>query len=476
MQAAHSRPFVVGACCAVVLYASLVYTRGFGWDGDSVANGAQFVRLLNPGLHECTNLATHPKLFMILLFGLTYLLSGHFYLTTAAAIVLNALMWGFLCQWVHERRGLWPLTLLILVASKWWHPAVINADNPAFSVPLLLMGLCFYFGKGRKRAGVLMLAFSSMFRSGAELVLLPIVGWELWRGNREVWPHVAALAFLLPLTWFSYLLGFPDKESFVQQCVHAYRASESPTPYAWRIVSTYCEQVVATLALQPVAVILLAAVGAVRSIVTRSSAVAIWLAPAASLTLAAGAFVYGVTLNYIEFPKLMEYYLVLPFLAGCAIPWPGSLVDRLRHGLRAVIGWGFLAAVVVFAIWLALGLGRRDRGEYEAHVDGSGKLGWRSLRGVPEVIERRMPSRPNRRALVDADNDVFFFLDVGLHVSKIDVVADREALDAIDLSPYDLVLLNADKLAGASEALRRQLSGFERVEIDGRVLLIAGGR
>ncbi len=464
----RARPFVFAACCVGVFYGVMLHYRGFGWDGDSFVNAAQFVRLVTPRLHEYSHLDTHPKLGMILLFGLAYRLTGSFDLTTLLCIALNAAAVGLLCRWVMRARGCWLLTLALMLMGRWWHPIVINADNPGFSVPLLFMGLAFYFAERQKWVGLACLALSSLFRPGAEFVVAGIAAIELCRGNRRIWPHALVLAVLLPLTSFSYLLGFPDKASFLRECV--YHMPERPTPYAWRVVAAYLSQLARTPALHPTLVILLAAAGAVRCVRRRSTALAVLLAPLASLALGVGAFVYGVTYN-IHFAKTMELYLMFSFFAGCAVPPLHVVVRRLTPSLRLGLAWTLVAVVAAAGVWRARDLGLRDAGEYEAHPNGTGELQWRSLRDVAELIGEQFPHGCGR-ALVDRKNQVFFFLDAGSRVAGVDLLRRKESLRDVDMSRYDVIVVNVDARRPGAHMLGGDAGDFQVIVAEGRLVAI----
>ncbi len=63
-----------------------LFLRGFGWDGDSLGNACQFVKLVNQNIFEARFGGGVPKIMSIFTFGIIYQIFGSLYVLTFLSI------------------------------------------------------------------------------------------------------------------------------------------------------------------------------------------------------------------------------------------------------------------------------------------------------------------------------------------------------------------------------------------------------
>lgn len=466
------RPFLLGCAGSAAYFAVLIHFRGFGWDGDSIINAAQLYRLFIPELYESYLCGTHPKFLMMVLFGSVYKLTGTFHVTTIVSVILNSVMIGLMCKWVKERGGIWLISLLGFVLSLSWSVLVIDVDNPALSIPFNFIGLYLYFHASQRRLGILCLAISSLFRPGAELVLFVIILWEVYQRNFKIKLHCVVLGILLLSSYFGVYLGHPSKLAVLQCLITPYVAV---APFSYQAVEAYFRTVRVVFTTTPYfpVFLILALIGTGRLLYGRNLALASILAPVSSLFVLMGALNFGVIVNF-RYDKLMEFSLLVPLLAGFAIPqWLATVKWKFPANLRSAAGILAFGMVFLLATDSAVSYGKRYRGSYQTHTNGTGTHRWINLRGVEGIIKQKVSNATDLAALVDVENEVFFFLDVGPILSRIDIFKGAQNIVNYPLDNYDIIVINADKLADMPKSALQSLQCFQKIPLSsGRVLFL----
>ena len=412
------------------------FRRGFGWDGDSFVSAAQLVKLLNPSLYGTVDAGTHPKFLSILFFGLVYLGTGSFYLLSLAAITLHAGAVALVCHWIRAEGGAWFPAWLLLVANIEWNAIVINADNPGFSVPFLLMGLYFFVHRSRQNLGALLLLGSSLFRPGADLVLGVLLLREFLRGNRRLAPAGVCLALGLLHTWFGLYLAYPAREQFLQLCLYFIPGSQALVPYykgSWHVLPPYFEAVRDGVSPLTAALLILPALLGLTEIIRRSSSVwCLALLPLVTLLYPLGSFMYGVITVHVD--KVRETALLLPvFAAFCDFRAGAELLGRWGRAAGAAAGLALMA-------WLWVE-GTKMNGQYQSNPDGSGLTHWRNLRGLAAAVHHA--GIEGKFSVLTGQSDLtFLVLDNGFHLKDVSLLP---AGPAGGYEGWDVVLLRREK-------------------------------
>jgi hypothetical protein len=199
--------------------------RALPIDGDTVVSAAQFQKLVHFQLFGTPDSGTGPKLLMIAVSGLSYVLSGGFDLLRALATVFMAWFSARLSK-EFRRQGtsatFFPVFLLMAIP---WSTVVLTADNPAFSVPLICLALLAAQESRFTRALVLFTA-AQLFRPGAELIA-PLILWIAVREFRwqpamrkkTIAIGTLVLAIMFLHLKFGYLLGYRTWNDYLAECV-----------------------------------------------------------------------------------------------------------------------------------------------------------------------------------------------------------------------------------------------------------------
>lgn len=193
-----------------------LYFRGFGWDGDTLISGTQFIKLLNPALRGLQDGGTQPKILMMVLVGILSQVDHNFILLTFLCIILNSVMVGVLCNWTKKEGGNWWIVLLAICLNLNYLLLIINCDNPAFSIPFIFFGLYFYFNLKEKLKGILFLVISSFFRPGAELIIIILFLKELYyKNNKYIIQNLLAISVCFIHSYYGWFLSYPNKEVYL---------------------------------------------------------------------------------------------------------------------------------------------------------------------------------------------------------------------------------------------------------------------
>lgn len=278
--------FLIYFIASASLYGVFLYCRGFGWDGDSVISATQFVKLVNPSIYGLYDGGAQPKLLTILVFGAMYQLAHNFVYLTLLAIFLNAFMVA--------------VAFLGFSINIYWYQIVINCDNPAFSIPFAFIGLYLYFHLHREIAGVILLLASSLFRPGAEIILLSILFLRLMKrdkANKETLMVILASIIGVLHSLYGYLLAYPTKEAFLSATVTFFPEASSQIArfrYSPLVLLVYLKTIVLQ-ATKPNIILFLpfAVIGTFNIFRKNISIKYLGLGILSTLIQPAGAFVYG---------------------------------------------------------------------------------------------------------------------------------------------------------------------------------------
>ncbi len=201
----------------------------------------------------------------IALFGSVYQLTHNFQYLTLLAILLNAFMVATLSLGERTGGASW-IAFLGFSINIDWDQIVVNCDNPAFSIPFAFIGLYLYFHLHREIAGVVNLLVSSLFRPGAEIILVFILFLRFIR--KEKADKVTLIAFLAIVmgalhALYGYLLAYPTKEAFLSACVTYFPQASSQIAtfqHSPRVIRPYLETAISQAAKPTTLVLLLFAV------------------------------------------------------------------------------------------------------------------------------------------------------------------------------------------------------------------------
>lgn len=418
-------------------FCAFLLGRGFGWDGDSIISACQFVRILNPGIFAAKLPIAQPKLMSICTFGIFYQIFGNLYALTFLSIILNSLMAALICKWVSDSGGLWFVTMLGLVTYIGWLDLVVSCDNPALSIPFVFYGLYFYFHKKRKITGSLLLFMASLFRPGPEIILLLIMFVELRGNNRNAMMYLLLFSLFsagLLHTLFGYKLAMTKEEH--TKAVLTMGATERYR-YSLMAIWPYFKSIFTSQLIKPRAIVLsiLSLFGIMRLMRTRNDIKYSALSVFTGYLLPAGTFLYGITGFSPAYH--IEVVILLAVFSGFFC-YKSALFRNILNRLKHKAALKTVAVLILIAVIALVGL--RRHGSYEANPDGSGILKWKGLSKVKPLL----PEKTKIRAAIFYDDVVFFILDVGWRLEKLDLLYNARDVQAIGHDDYDAILLNRD--------------------------------
>jgi hypothetical protein len=465
----------------VAAFASLFFIciRGWGWDGDSVISATQFVRLLNPSIYGIDDGGTHPKLLCIVLFGVTYQLAGSFVPLTLLSVLLNASAVALVCKWIQETQGNWLLALAGFAINIPWHSMVASCDNPAFSVPFLFAGLYFYCHGPRIALGAVLLLISSLFRPGAELVLLVLLAVNVLKREyttRRLLVQIGCLAAAVAHSVYGFYLAYPSADQFRRLCVTYFPGAAEQVPvykHSLAVVVPYVQNVVSLIQYNYCYSIFLlpAAAGVYRVLREKTSFRLFLLVPVSTFVLLAGAFAEGTIIN-MQPQKVMEYGWLMIAMASF-FRWDGQtrvVASRVNERMRTAVAT--MLVVLTAAIVIGLRIQYPFCYLYEVNPDGSGGLKWRELKDTGRLLRSRAAGE-KYRALISRLDRPFFTLDAGLRARSLDCF-DGIALSTQSVQNYDVIL--TPNTASNLTALINSSGAFEGFPADvSRCLFVRKG-
>ncbi len=432
----NNKVIIISFLISILCYTIYVIFRGFGWDGDSFISASQYQKLIGSDLYGMIDGAAHPKILSVLLFGIVYQLSGGFYLLTILAILLNTLMITTIVSWVNREKGIWVITLFGLLINIPWTKIVVNCDNPAFSTPFIIFGL-YSISKNKIIKGAIFLTISSLFRSGAEFIILFILITQLFNKNLKN-TLILGAAFIVSAihTYWGYLLIYPTKEIFWKFTWKSLHTPESIAKYQYSLNTfiPYINSIIKQLFNKyNILFIVPSIIGMIKLFSKRNSIKFILLTPLASFILVIGSFIYGISHNIYE-TKHMGYTILLPVLAAFAID--NSIVHKIGLKTKVIITSGVLLSVILFSAFT----GNLKKGEYETNVNGTGTIGWTNIRDIRQDVKSLFPS-DKINILTSYTYLNFVFLDVGEYAYNVDVIKSAKEIDFSIISKYNLIII-----------------------------------
>ena len=423
--------FILSIAC----YVAYVLFRGFGWDGDSFISASQFQKLIGSDLYGTIDNAAYPKLLSVLLFGIVYQLSGGFYLLTIIAILLNALMITTLVSWVNQEKGIWLIALFGLLINIPWTKIVVNCDNPAFSIPFIIFGL-YYVSKDKFILGTIFFTISNLFRPGAEFVLIFIFIIQLFNKNfKNVLILGIGLAVSIIHTYWGHLIIYPSKELLWNLLGYTQITNISITKYKYSPIALipYISSIIKqSLSKYSILFIIPFIAGVIKLLRKQNSVKLLFFSPLESLIMPLGLFAYG--LYNIKAYQHMGYTIVLPVIAAFSIN--RSFLEKIGFKTKMIFTSAILISVVLFSVFT----GNLKRGDYEAHVDGTGKIGWTNFPRLKNEVMLIFPSE-KLNILTAHQYLTFVILDIGKFANNIDVVRNKTEIDYSITAKYDLIVL-----------------------------------
>ncbi len=414
-----------------------LFLRGFGWDGDSLGNACQFVKLVNQNIFEARFGGGVPKIMSIFTFGIIYQIFGSLYVLTFLSIFLNSLMLTLICKWVYKNGGYWFITMVGLLANVLWLTMVTTCDNTAFSLPFNFFGLYCYFHKNNKIMGSFFLLMASLYRPGPEIILFIIILIELFRKNRDM--RLIAFIFLLFIigivhTCWGYRLSYLTYESFINQVSLPYY--DLTYRHSVKAILPYLQGIVIQIT-RPSAFIffILSIFGFIRIIKKPKDIKFSGLSIFASYLVPMHTFTFGnygsATWYYMEFTFFFAIFAAFFCYRNTFFE---NIVARLKY--KSILKIIIILVLLIFIFHKGL----KMRGSYEVNPDGSGVIGWKSLSGVKKMIK----DRSNLSAVVMSKDALFCILDLGLKLKKLDVLDNLKDVQNIQYYNYDIIILRRD--------------------------------
>lgn len=432
----NNKVAIISFIIALSSYTVYILFRGFGWDGDSFISASQYQKLIGSDLYGIIDGGAHPKILSVLLFGLVYQISGGFYLLTILSILLNVLMIATLTSWIYKEKGIWLIAIIGLLINIPWTKIVVNCDNPAFSIPFIIFGL-YYISKNKIIEGAIFLTISSLFRSGAEFIIIIILFTQLFNKNLKN-TIILGLAFVLAAihTYWGYLLIYPTKELFWKLAWEFITTSESIAEYQYSFTAfiPYISSVIKQIFNKYSILFIIPAIwGTVKIFRQQNSIKFALLIPVASLILPISSFIYGTGHTILE-TKHMGYTILLPVLA--AFFMDSSILNKVGLKSKVFITSGILLLVILFSAFT----GNLKQGDYEAHVNGTGIIGWTNFPDIKHDIESIFPST-KINVLAAYQYLTFVILDVGKYANNIDVIRNTTEFDYTAVNKFDLIVI-----------------------------------
>ncbi len=432
----NNKVFIITFFVSILCYTIYLAFRGFGWDGDSFISASQYQKLIGSDLYGMIDGGAHPKILSVLLFGITYQLSGGFYILTILAILLNTLMITTITFWINREKGIWLLALVGILINIPWTKIVVNCDNPAFSIPFIVFGL-YYISKNKIIDGTILLIISSFFRSGAEFIIIVIFLKQLYYKNLYN-TIILGFAFVLTAlhTYWGYLLIYPTKELFWKLAWEFITTPESIAQYQYSLKAfiPYLSSIMKQIFNKYSILFVVPAIwGTIKLFKNHNSVRYLLLIPIASFILPISSFIYGTAHTILE-TKHMGYTILLPVLATFSID--NSILNRMRTNTKNILTSGILLLVIIFSAFT----GNFKHGNYETHVNGTGVIGWTNFPDIKYDIKTTFPSE-NINILTAYKYLTFIILDIGQYANNIDVIRKETEFDFSSLNQYDLIVI-----------------------------------
>ena len=432
----NNKVFIVTFFISILCYTIYLAFRGFGWDGDSFISASQYQKLIGSDLYGMIDGGAHPKILSVLLFGIIYQLSGGFYILTILAILLNTLMIMTIILWINKEKGIWIIALIGILMNIPWTKIVVNCDNPAFSIPFIIFGL-YYISKDKIMEGTIFLVVSSLFRSGAEFIIIIIFLKHLY--NKNLYNTIIlGFAFVLTAlhTYWGYLLIYPSKELFWKLAWEFITTPDSIAQYQYSLKAfiPYLSSIMKQLFNKYSILFIIPSIwGTIRLFKTNNSLRYILLIPVASFILPISSFLYGTAHTILE-TKHMGYTILLPVLAALSVD--NSLLNKIGFKIKVFLTSGIFLVVILFSAIT----GNLKKGEYEAHINGTGTIGWTNFPDIKYDVKSTFPSE-KIDILTAYEYLTFIILDIGKYAKNINVIKTEMEFNISTIEKYNLIVI-----------------------------------
>lgn len=423
--------FIFSAICYFVFLAF----RGFGWEGDSLGSASQFMRLINPNIYPIRepSMSTVPKFLATILFGFVYKIFGSFYALTVISIFLNSIMVAIISKWIYQLKGHWLVSLVAIMLNITWYFEVLGCDNPAFSIPFIVIGLYLYFQKSFKMRGAFCILIGALFRPGPELVLLFLIIYELWRKNFKL--GFLSILFVLSIAnlLYGYKLGFATYQDMMR-CVNleVLLPNGSLLERFTKSIEVYLKGIVGNIKVSGISYLLVipAVFGIIECFRSRNSMrFLILLATISFIIPATTFFCNGVTALWAYYT---EPLIIIQVFAGFfRFENLLSINNRRRKVCSCLLVFACLITVITTA--------RRHKGYYETNpINGTGF--YKNL-GLTQARNAIKPKLKNDfyKVLVEYKDLLWIVLDFGDRAKSITVVNDSEHFKRFNLNDYDII-------------------------------------
>ena len=337
--------------------------------------------------------------------------------------------------WINKEKGVWLIALIGILINIPWTKIVVNCDNPAFSIPFLIFGL-YYISKDKIIEGTIFLVISSLFRSGAEFIIIIIFLKHLYNKNLY---NTIILGFAFALaavhTIWGYLLIYPTKELFWKLAWDFITTPESIAEYQYSLKALipYLSSIMKQVFNKYSILFLVPAIwGTIKLFKNHNSVRYLLLIPIASFILPISSFIYGTAHTILE-TKHMGYTILLPVLAAFSID--STLFNKIGSKIEVLFTSTILLLVILFSIFT----GNLKHGDYEAHINGTGGIGWSNFPDMKYDIRSYYPLE-KINVLTAYQYLTFIILDIGEYSKNIDVIRNVTEFNYASLYKYELII------------------------------------
>ena len=368
-------------------------------------------------------------------------------------------MVGYICKWVNDYDGLWWVAFAGILSNLPWALSVIDCDNPAFSMPPLMIGLYYYFHKDKKIIGSFLLLASSLFRPGAEIILLLLLMLEIYRNFYRI-KIILVLGFTTLIGFIHSLYGtylaYPTKQQFIDLCVTYYPEAQSEIlkyKHSIHAIEPYLDRTINSITNFPIVLFLLIAIYYLISKKIQYSKLYIIIALVSSLLLPIGTFIYG-TINNTDETKLMVYLFVIVFIA--------SLYNPIRNisWLNKLIPKYAIPYLIIFLCIFYMTKGIKFHGKYEVNNNGSGLIPMKQRLLAEDVINNKVRKDTKLNVLITYSDLTFFVLDYGYIAKRIDFYEDISS-KSDSIINYDLIMISGNISRSFSSDLTRDFISYD---------------
>jgi len=468
----NNKIFIIAFLYSSVCFTAFLLYRGFGWDEDSFNSAAQFIKLINYDIYLTKTGSTVPKFLSIIFFGLNYLVFGNFYVLTFICIFFNSFMIAKLCEWIFDCGGDWLIALLGLTINLYYTTLVIGCNNPAFSLPLIFLGLFYYFHKRKKKTGMLLIFMSCLFRPGAEFIISFLLVYEIavlfkilpkfydkhyvndktenqiieiqsitnTKTNNN-WKNVSLLFIfsvlsVINLKW-EYLLGFPTKEVYIQCC-----NLDSSNDYSFYAFVEFFKTIYKYVSKDIVSLMLIipAFIGLIEIFRNKLNIRYVTISMLSYLVVFAILFIYNSVDMAYEPPQSIIIAIIIPVLSAFSNT-NLSYLTKFRY--KPVI---MLLLLLFSILFLRISNEYNKDCTYQVNPDGTGIYNHYGCKVVNKIIKNDISEKHKFHALINENDRIFFVLDCGINAKEIELKDLRMNVQSVTLEDikndkFDVILL-----------------------------------